>query len=403
MLNIPNHSTRFIAVFIMFVMLSKYHIYVGFSLKIYMIFLIIYFCCVVAHFYFRPLYSYEVMLLLFYIIYCLSGAFSIYTNASIRIIFGVVLVLGCYFIMRYMMEHTTISSLEKGIGTAGLVFNVVSLLLYVIGLQQSGFHAEGEVISYGLMIDRNYPRLIGLLDDPNIFVFYNTLFFTFYLTHLRGFKHIIGFILCISTSLLTFSRGGIISLLLVILLYILMVNMVNKIKIITSLVIFSFIVICVANFITDGQIEHIISSRIQDFANDNGSGRLELWTQAFQYFRDSPYIGIGAFNFSDYYAYSYNKKLYVHNTLLEILSESGIFGFLSYVAFLTLLLVTIVTKRLHHKQIYLLLTLFAFILQMMSLSLIINEAFFLFLAITLKYILDSESEVEKHEIIYPKV
>lgn len=403
MLNIPNHSTRFISVFILFVMLSKYHIYIGFSLKVYMIFLIIYFCCVVPHFYFRSLYSYEVMLLSFYIIYCLSGAFSIYTNTSIRIIFGVVLVLGCYFIMRYMMERMTISSLEKGIGDAGLVFNVVSLLLYVIGLQQSGFRAESEVISYGLMIDRNYPRLIGLLDDPNIFVFYNTLFFTFYLTHLRGFKNIIGFVLCISTSLLTFSRGGILALLLVMLLYILMINIVNKIKIIISLVTFSFIVICIVNIITTGQIEQIISSRIQDFANDNGSGRLELWTQAFQYFRDSPYIGIGAFNFSDYYAYSYNKKLYVHNTLLEILSESGIFGFLSYVAFLILFLVTIVTKRLHNKQIYLLLTLIAFILQMMSLSLIINEAFFLFLAITLKYILDSESEVEKHANIRPEV
>ncbi|PGZ11040.1 polysaccharide polymerase, partial [Bacillus cereus] len=37
-------SMKWIFLLILFVMLSKYNIYIGFSLKIYMIFLVIYFC-----------------------------------------------------------------------------------------------------------------------------------------------------------------------------------------------------------------------------------------------------------------------------------------------------------------------------------------------------------------------
>ncbi|MEH7460134.1 polysaccharide polymerase, partial [Bacillus sp. JJ1127] len=95
---------------------------------------------------------------------------------------------------------------------------------------------------------------------------------------------------------------------------------------------------------------------------------------------------IGAFNFSNYYEYQFNEKLYVHNTFLEILSESGTIGFLLYVTFLCALLVKLTKYSLFREKPYLLLTMIAFLFQMMSLSLIINEAFFLFLAIVVKYI-----------------
>ena len=58
-----------------------------------------------------------------------------YLNASIRMIFGVLLVLGCYFIMRNLLGNTEIVVLESSIAYVGVVFNVVSLILYIIGLQ----------------------------------------------------------------------------------------------------------------------------------------------------------------------------------------------------------------------------------------------------------------------------
>ncbi|TBY10007.1 O-antigen ligase family protein [Bacillus thuringiensis] len=380
-------SMGWIILLILFVMLSKYNLYIGFSLKIYMIFLVIYFCLTIKDFHIQKLYFHEVIFLLFYFIYCLSGILSMYLNASIRMIFGVLLVLGCYFIMRNLLGNTEIVVLESSIAYVGIVFNVVSLLLYIIGLQYCSLYGgEEREIFAGLLVDRGYPRLIGLLDDPNIFIFYNTIFFMYYMTNLQNITNILGLILCVTTSLLTFSRGGILALVLVIFVYICMSSFAKKIKIIMSLVLFSVVIFSLSNSVMGGQLDDILNKRISDFSHDNGSGRFTLWEAAFKYYLSNPYIGIGAFNFSNYYEYQFNEKLYVHNTFLEILSESGTIGFLLYSAFLFILMFKLAQHTLFREKPYLLLTMIAFLFQMMSLSLIINEAFFLFLAVVVKYI-----------------
>ncbi|CDN34985.1 O-antigen ligase family protein [Bacillus thuringiensis] len=380
-------SMGWIILLILFVMLSKYNLYIGFSLKIYMIFLVIYFCLTIKNFHIQKLYFHEVVFLLFYFIYCLSGILSMYLNASIRMIFGVLLVLGCYFIMRNLLGNTEIVVLESSIAYVGVVFNVVSLILYIIGLQYfSLYGGEEREIFVGLLVDRGYPRLIGLLDDPNIFIFYNTIFFMYYMTNLQNITNILGLILCVTTSLLTFSRGGILALVLVVFVYICMSSFAKKIKIIMSLVLFSVVIFSLSNSVMGGQLDDILNKRISDFSHDNGSGRFTLWEAAFKYYLSNPYIGIGAFNFSNYYEYQFNEKLYVHNTFLEILSESGTIGFLLYSAFLFILMFKLAQHTLFREKPYLLLTMIAFLFQMMSLSLIINEAFFLFLAVVVKYI-----------------
>ncbi|MCU5221349.1 MULTISPECIES: O-antigen ligase family protein [Bacillus cereus group] len=380
-------SMKWIMLLILFVMLSKYNIYIGFSLKIYMIFLVIYFCLTIKKFHIQKLYFHEVVFLLFYFIYCLSGILSIYLNASIRMIFGVLLVLGCYFIMRNLLGNVEIAPLESSIVYVGLLFNIVSLILYIVGLQHFGLYGgEEREIFAGLLVDRGYPRLIGLLDDPNIFIFYNTVFFMYYMTNLHNMTNIIGLILCVTTSLLTFSRGGILALVLVVFVYVCTSSFAKKIKIMMSLLLFSVVIFSLSNSVMGGQLDDILNKRISDFSHDNGSGRFTLWEAAFKYYISNPYIGIGAFNFSNYYEFQFNEKLYVHNTFLEILSESGTIGFLLYSAFLIILMFKLTQYTLFREKPYLLLTMVAFLFQMMSLSLIINEAFFLFLAIVVKYI-----------------
>ncbi|HFJ9450889.1 polysaccharide polymerase [Bacillus anthracis] len=380
-------SMKWIMLLILFVMLSKYNIYIGFSLKIYMIFLVIYFCLTIKKFHIQKLYFHEVVFLLFYFIYCLSGILSIYLNASIRMIFGVLLVLGCYFIMRNLLGNVEIAPLESSIVYVGLLFNIVSLILYIVGLQHFGLYGgEEREIFAGLLVDRGYPRLIGLLDDPNIFIFYNTIFFMYYMTNLHNMTNIIGLILCVTTSLLTFSRGGILALVLVVFVYVCTSSFAKKIKIIMCLLLFGVVIFSLSNSVMGGQLDDILNKRISDFSHDNGSGRFTLWEAAFKYYLSNPYIGIGAFNFSNYYEFQFNEKLYVHNTFLEILSESGTIGFLLYSAFLIILMFKLTQYTLFREKPYLLLTMIAFLFQMMSLSLIINEAFFLFLAIVVKYI-----------------
>ncbi|ENJ6134697.1 O-antigen ligase family protein [Bacillus cereus] len=380
-------SMKWIMLLILFVMLSKYNIYIGFSLKIYMIFLVIYFCLAIKNFHIQKLYLHEVVFLLFYFIYCLSGILSIYLHASIRMIFGVLLVLGCYFIMRNLLGNVEIATLESSIVYVGFIFNIVSLILYIVGLQHFGLYGgEEREIFAGLLVDRGYPRLIGLLDDPNIFIFYNTIFFMYYMTNLHNMTNILGLILCVTTSLLTFSRGGILALVLVIFVYVCTSSFAKKIKIMMSLLLFGVVIFSLSNSVMGGQLDDILNKRISDFSHDNGSGRFTLWEAAFKYYLSNPYIGIGAFNFSNYYEFQFNEKLYVHNTFLEILSESGTIGFLLYSAFLFVLMFKLTQYTLFHEKPYLLLTMVAFLFQMMSLSLIINEAFFLFLAIVVKYI-----------------
>ncbi|MDA1740117.1 O-antigen ligase family protein [Bacillus anthracis] len=380
-------SMKWIMLLILFVMLSKYNIYIGFSLKIYMIFLVIYFCLAIKNFHIQKLYLHEVVFLLFYFIYCLSGILSIYLHASIRMIFGVLLVLGCYFIMRNLLGNVEIATLESSIVYVGFIFNIVSLILYIVGLQHFGLYGgEEREIFAGLLVDRGYPRLIGLLDDPNIFIFYNTIFFMYYMTNLHNMTNILGLILCVTTSLLTFSRGGILALVLVIFVYVCTSSFAKKIKIMMSLLLFGVVIFSLSNSVMGGQLDDILNKRISDFSHDNGSGRFTLWEAAFKYYLSNPYIGIGAFNFSNYYEFQFNEKLYVHNTFLEILSESGTIGFLLYSAFLFVLMFKLTQYTLFREKPYLLLTMVAFLFQMMSLSLIINEAFFLFLAIVVKYI-----------------
>lgn len=380
-------SMKWIMLLILFVMLSKYNIYIGFSLKIYMIFLVIYFCLAIKNFHIQKLYLHEVVFLLFYFIYCLSGILSIYLHASIRMIFGVLLVLGCYFIMRNLLGNVEIATLESSIVYVGFIFNIVSLILYIVGLQHFGLYGgEEREIFAGLLVDRGYPRLIGLLDDPNIFIFYNTIFFMYYMTNLHNMTNILGLILCVTTSLLTFSRGGILALVLVIFVYVCTSSFAKKIKIMMSLLLFGVVIFSLSNSVMGGQLDDILNKRISDFSHDNGSGRFPLWEAAFKYYLSNPYIGIGAFNFSNYYEFQFNEKLYVHNTFLEILSESGTIGFLLYSAFLFVLMFKLTQYTLFREKPYLLLTMVAFLFQMMSLSLIINEAFFLFLAIVVKYI-----------------
>ena len=62
-----NNNTSMWPVFLLlfFITLSRYSFWIGFSLKIYMIFLVILFSYILVIFYFRTLYHYEVLLIFF--------------------------------------------------------------------------------------------------------------------------------------------------------------------------------------------------------------------------------------------------------------------------------------------------------------------------------------------------
>lgn len=362
--------------------LTNFNIDIGFSIKPFMIFLFIYFLLHLSTFQIRKLYWYEVFLILFYLFYCYTGAFSRYPASSIRILLGFSILIACYFVMKFAMQEVSRSIIERSIAIGGILFNVTSLGLYVIGMANLGFQFQGDRIrSFGLMLDRDYPRLIGSVPDPNFYVFYNTLFFTYFMCNRRGSINKMGFLLCILTNFLTFSRGGLLAMFLIGGLYFLMNTPIAQMKLlfgfVTSIAMFGYILIYYLKFNVLG----IIESRISDFSNDGGSGRFVLWERAWEYFTSHFLLGIGAYNFPDYNELYHGENIQVHNMFLDILSESGIVGFLLFVVFIITLGVALVRHPMFKSNSYLALALVAIVFQMMSLSLIINEMIFMYLAV----------------------
>lgn len=378
------------AVFWLFllVLLAKFNIYIGFALKPYMLFCVLFLMVHLGSFYFHRLHVYEMAMLMFYLMYSFTGIFSMYPVSSARIIVGILLYVSCYFIMKYIVGRTENSAIEVAIANAGLLFNSASLLLYFAGLKKLGFIFEDSerITEFGVMVDRSYPRLIGLLQDPNFYVFYNTIFFCFYLCHFDSRKNKIGLILTVLTNILTFSRGGLLVISLLVIINVLLNNPLKKIKGLLGMAGSLTVAGYVAMKAMKIDIYSILQSRMEDFTEDGGSGRLVLWGRAWEYFNSNILVGIGAFNFSDYNMFENDDPLTAHNTFLDILAESGLAGIMSFCLFLFLIFIKLLKHRTHKKEAYLFLTFFGLVLQMGFLSVIINDMFFMYIAILSIYL-----------------
>ncbi|GGB41514.1 O-antigen ligase family protein [Fictibacillus barbaricus] len=401
MLSINKHGSFHVSLFLLFLLVffGKYSLDLGFALKPYMIFLVLFYIIHLSNIHFYKLQLFECAMLMFYMIYCLSGVFALYSTVSMRIVCGIALYLFCYFLMKSLISSSNTFSIERALSYAGIVFNLGSLLFYFLGLKKLNFVLQGDgVYSLGVFMDREYPRLIGLVADPNYLVFYNTLFFTYFLCNLNNMRNRLGLLLCIVTSLLSFSRGGLAAFVAIFILYILIMNHpMRQLR----LLIGSFLSIAVMLYVSVTflrfDIYSVIQSRIQDFSRDGGSGRFELWERAWEYFMGSPWIGIGASNFLPYNRFQFGDSLQVHNTFLEILSETGIIGAFGFLAFLFLTIYQLFQHKVYKKKPYLFLAFFGFLLQMVSLSIIINDLFFMYLAILSVYFHQEEKAVLKEQ------
>ncbi|WP_226581081.1 O-antigen ligase family protein [Halobacillus litoralis] len=377
------------------VTLGKYNVYLGFALKPYMIFCIVYLMFHLSSFRFWKFQIFEVCMFCFYFVYLYSGAFSLYAISSLRILLGVILYLSCYIVIKDIVAKAKHTMIKESLGYAGITFNLISLVLYVIGLKKNDFVMSGDgIISYGVMFDRDYPRLIGAVQDPNIFIFYNTIFFTYFLCHTKSWVNKIGLLLCITTTLLTFSRGGLLAMGLIFIVYFFMNRPLVQLKMVLGMIasffILSYIMIVQLNFDFMG----ILESRIDDFGRDGGSGRFELWGRALDFFSSNTFYGIGAFNYRDYNNWFYGDDLYVHNTFLDILSESGLVGIIFFCTFMLVLIFQMFEVAIYRKEPFLYLTFIGFVLQMLSLSFVINDMFFLYLAILSAFLRIEQKQID---------
>ncbi|KLA35602.1 hypothetical protein B4080_5868 [Bacillus cereus] len=380
-------------------MLGSYNINVGFSLKPYMIFICFIILFSIFKLEFHKLMTYEILMIMFYCLYCSTSLFAKYPMESLRLIVAIIITISSYFIMRYVLSRLSIRQLENTLSVSGIVFNFVSLMLYVLGAYLLGFHFTGNRInSLGLLMDRGIPRLIGTFTDPNIFAFCNFIFFYYYLTHLNRKGSKIGILLTVVTLLLTFSRGAFVAIAFGILLYFVAAKTKTKIRMIIWGTIFVVGMIYFAQLYFNIDIVKIVTDRFTEVQGDGASGRFDIWENGLKLFSDNPFFGIGIYNYRSYSNYLFGIDHYMHNTFLEVLTESGMVGFVLYsLFFLGLFGMFYKNRKQKHSTNYLFFTLCSMGVMMSSLSLITNENFFLFLAVCWRYFYENK-KIQKQGI-----
>lgn len=374
------------------IIFSFYYIEVGFALKPFMLLSIVFFMLSLKSFAVHKLRTYEVALLIFFIYYCSTGYLAKYPEYSLRMMLGVILVLFCYFVMRYILSLASIKDIEKVISNAGIVFNILSLALYFIGIVSLGFNLTGNQIkAYGVMMDRGFPRLIGLASDPNIFCFYNILFFFYFLTHLKKKHAKLGFLLSSVTLMLSLSRGGILAVAFGLALMFLSSSLLKKIQMMIILPISVFLVNLLLKTFINLDVIGMITDRF--LADDGGSGRSDIWAIGLRFFQENPIFGVGIFNYRPYSLDEYGYAIYMHNTYLEALVEGGIIGITLYLLIFIIFIATYFNNSSIIKDNkYLFFSFASMALMMATYSFMVNEVFFLVLALFWRYL---------YEIKYP--
>lgn len=273
---------------------------------------------------------FEYMYILFMLGVCLSIIISFYPSQTARYALGSLSLLALYFILRvFFCNFLTFKSIKESIAKAGFVLAVLNFCYYIIGLVTLNFDFIGNnLVNYGVLIDRNYPRFIGLASsDPNFTAVYLSLFFIFFLSTKKNYTIKIVYLLMI---LLTFSRGAYISIILaMIVTYLFGKQKLSINKFIRT--IFSYLsVAAVVIFLTTSLLKintfDLAFNRFQDASVDGGSGRIELWENAFTTFKKSPLYGIGANSSLTFNKSNFGSAIYTHNTFLDVLIEMGVLG-----------------------------------------------------------------------------
>ena len=304
--------------------------------------------------------------------------------STMRMFLGAIISYGSSMIIRGIIQSKTrfMYVLPKVIVTYSWIIVSLSLFLYLYQLisLQVPLYTVNNTSYLGLVIERNMPRLTGLSNDPNIFAFSMALPF-WWLNKNRGNSksyHVLYFAICLCI-ILTLSRSAIIiyGFLLIVAMLSKPKNLLKSFRLFVAFGIVSLFVYVIFVAKWEEFLLPILRSRYESAGT--GSGRFELWQIGLEIFKSNPVFGIGWYNFLFYNVSYYGGTNYAHNTFLEVLVELGVVGFLLYLAFHT----SVILKfyRLNFKPKYLLYTYFTMVLFMNTLSVIINETFFLTLAL----------------------
>lgn len=214
---------------------------------------------------------------------------------------------------------------------------------WIIGGTAASLYAIATFASQGLA------RAVGGVSDPNYLVLYLTIplalsleLFQVERSFLLKIFLIFSLLAFLAVTILSFSRGGLISVMVILVLWFFKSQ--NKSRITAFLLTIAIAILIVFSFLPAIPLQSWLQRISPQLAlQDAGAGRFYIWRGGLDMFLDHPLVGVGIGNFLYRYPeYSYYdprgaQQRVAHNTFLEVAAEQGIFGLL---AFLSLLWVT---------------------------------------------------------------
>ncbi|PJA89470.1 MAG: hypothetical protein CO138_00300 [Candidatus Moranbacteria bacterium CG_4_9_14_3_um_filter_33_15] len=198
----------------------------------------------------------------------------------------------------------------------------------------------------------NYFRIIATFPDPHMMALFLGLILPLsagmIITQTRKKVWIFSFLIIFWADLLTFSRGGYLALaggifFLIFFSFSFLSQKYRNFLIIGSLILISFLFL-------PGPISKRFSST-WNFREGSNLGRIEMWKKSIEISSEHIWTGVGLGNYSlavDPTA-QYREPIYSHNTYLDILVETGVFGLFSWLALLGFSLLNFLKKTSQNK------------------------------------------------------
>lgn len=272
-------------------------------------------------------------ILVFVLIYLLSGVISLDMNSSIKIA-----MLVTSFMLFYFVIVNSITN-KKSLKIMLNIFVIVGGLVSLLGVYQylfAGSFASSSFVDKEMFEDIK-TRVNGTFDNPNVLGEYllfvipiiGSLFFGEKGVLKKIFYAGLGGVTVICLAL-TYSRGCYLGILLAFAVFLLLINL--------KWIIAFLVTLMIAPTFLPASILNRFSS-IGNMADSSTSYRVSIWKGAIDMIKDYWYRPIGqgttAFN-SIYPLYSYSGvgAQHAHNLFLQLLIETGIIGIVSFVSIL---------------------------------------------------------------------
>lgn len=217
----------------------------------------------------------------------------------------------------------------RTLASVGKVYCLLFFFLYLLGIANFNNLNEHELYG-GVFIERGFPRMTGLSFDPNFFAMTLIPFVFMFLSR----RHYFWLTFACFLLLLSFSRGGWLAFTVG---CIALVS-VSRPKKVATFILFILVFLSatyLAYTLNVFGFSEIVDSRFVNLSH--GSGRLELWKNAWLLFLERPIFGWGIFTFRKLNADLFMTSHFSHNTYLDVLVETGVVGAVIFFLFMCFL------------------------------------------------------------------